>query len=233
LEKSWLCTAEDSFGLGAPDSVRCARTSLGEQSALGTRRRCTTIDHRTVRWCTGLSGEPSTAKSSLSGRDQRRTAKNHRTVRWCTGLSGEPTVDRANGRPRNPRVTRGRANGLMGAPDCPVCTGQCPVRQRLQIFNVRLRQFRKVICTDSEQCLSGGAPDCPVRHTTEGKDCFPRLFPTAPSCLGAIKGTPRRWEEYTKHTLIILNHSHSVFAHSIDILSELSSVLVVNFVLFI
>jgi hypothetical protein len=100
LEKSWLCTAEDSFGLGAPDSVRCARTSLGEQSALGTRRRCTTIDHRTVRWCTGLSGEPSTAKSSLSGRDQRRTAKNHRTVRWCTGLSGEPTVDRANGRPR-------------------------------------------------------------------------------------------------------------------------------------
>jgi hypothetical protein len=45
-----------------------------------------------------------------------------------TGLSGEPTVGRANGRPRNPRMTRGRANGLMGAPDCPVCTGQCPVR---------------------------------------------------------------------------------------------------------
>jgi hypothetical protein len=40
-------------------------------------------------------------------------------------------------------------------------------------------------------------------------------------------------EEYTKHTLIILNHSHSVFAHSIDILSDLSSILVVNFVLFI
>jgi hypothetical protein len=61
-----------------------------------------------------LSGEPSTAKSSLSGSDQRRTAIIHRTVRWCTGLSGEPTVGRANGRPRNPRVTRGRANGLMG-----------------------------------------------------------------------------------------------------------------------
>jgi hypothetical protein len=57
-----------------------------------------------------------------------------------TGLSGEPTVGRANGRPRNPRVTRGRANGLMGTPDCPV-------RQRLQIFNGRLRQFRKAICT--------------------------------------------------------------------------------------
>jgi hypothetical protein len=40
-------------------------------------------------------------------------------------------------------------------------------------------------------------------------------------------------EENTKHSLSILNHSHSVFAHSIDILSDLSSVLVVNFVLFI
>jgi hypothetical protein len=141
---------------GAPDSVRCARTSLGEQSALGTRRRCTAINHRTVRWCTGLSGEPSTAKSSLSGSDQRRTTIIHRTVRWCTGLSGEPTVDCANGRPRNPRVTRGRANSLMGAPDCPVCTGQCPVRQRLQIFNGWLRQNRKAISTGQ----------CPVVHRT-------------------------------------------------------------------
>jgi hypothetical protein len=40
-------------------------------------------------------------------------------------------------------------------------------------------------------------------------------------------------EESSKHTLSILNHSHSVFAHSIDFLSDLSSVLVVNFVLFI
>ena len=68
-----------------------------------------------------------------------------------TGLSGEPTVGRANGRPRNPRVTRGRANGLMGAPDCPVSTGQCPMRQRLQSANGRLRQRRKEIRTG--QCL--------------------------------------------------------------------------------
>jgi hypothetical protein len=67
----------------------------------------------------------------LLGIRRRRTAKIHRTVRWCTGLSGEPTVDCANGRPRNPRVTRGRANGQMGAPDCPMRIGQCPVRQRL------------------------------------------------------------------------------------------------------
>jgi hypothetical protein len=35
-------------------------------------------------------------------------------------------------------------------------------------------------------------------------------------------------EEKTKHTLSILDHSHSVFVHLIGILSDLSSVLVVN-----
>jgi hypothetical protein len=68
---------------------------------------------------------------------------------------------------------------------------------------------------DHEQCLSGGAPDCPVRHPTEGKNCLPRLLPTAPSCLGTIKGTPRRMEEYTKHSLIISKHQDSILAHLI------------------
>jgi hypothetical protein len=140
LEKSWLCTAKRLLGLGAPDSVRCARISPDEQPSLGSRQRHMAINHRTVRWCTGLSGESSAVKSPLSGNSQHRTTKNHRTVRWCTGLSGDPTVDCANGRPRNPRVTRGRANGLMGASDYPV-------RQRLQIFNGRVHQFRKAICT--------------------------------------------------------------------------------------
>jgi hypothetical protein len=53
------------------------------------------------------------------------------------------------------------------------------------------------------QDLSGGAPDCPVRHSIEGKDGLPSLSPTAPSCLGAIKGTSRHMEEltqaFTKH----------------------------------
>jgi hypothetical protein len=74
--------------------------------------------------------------------------------------------------------------------------------------------------------VSGGAPDCPMRQSTEGMNCLPGMLSTAPSCLGGIKGTPRRMEKYTKHTLSILNHSHFVFAHSFDILSDLSSVLV-------
>jgi hypothetical protein len=51
---------------GAPDSVRCARLVSGESAPLGNRRRRTTIIHRTIWWCTGLSGEASSANSSLS-----------------------------------------------------------------------------------------------------------------------------------------------------------------------
>jgi hypothetical protein len=82
--------------------------------------------------------------------------------------------------------------------------------------------------TGHEQWLSGGAPDCPVRHPTEGKICLPRMPPTAPSFLGAIKGTPRRMEEEPKHTLSILILPHSASAHLIDRVGDLSSVLVVN-----
>ena len=98
-----------------PDSVRCARLDSGEQATLGRIWRRTTIIHRTIRWCTGLSGEPTAASA---------------------------TVDRAIcGR----RVAR--ANGRQGAPDCPVCTGQCPVCQLPRSCNSRLRQKRKEIDT--------------------------------------------------------------------------------------
>jgi hypothetical protein len=102
---------------GAPDSVRCARLA-------------------TVNWL-------------LSGLHRWRMAKNHRTVRWRTGLSGEPTVSQANGRPWNPSATRGMCQRSEGAPDCPV-------RQRLQDCNGRLRQIRKDIRTGQ----------CPVVHRT-------------------------------------------------------------------
>jgi hypothetical protein len=80
LQVTWLCTAKVQLSLahrtvrwctglsgGAPDSVRCARLTSGEQTTLGKNRRRTTIIHRTVRWCTGLSGEP-TVTSATVGR---------------------------------------------------------------------------------------------------------------------------------------------------------------------
>jgi hypothetical protein len=72
-----------------------------------------------------------------------------------------------------------------------------------------------------------------VRHPTEGKISLPRLSPTAPSCLGAIKGTPRHMEETTKHSLSNSKSPHSVSMHLIDRVSDLSSVLVVNSMCFI
>ena len=73
----------------------------------------------------------------------------------------------------------------------------CPVRQRLsgyQRSTAPLLEGNRA--PDSVRC----APDCPVRQSTEGKISLPRMLSTAPSCLGAIKGTPRRMEEIIKHT---------------------------------
>jgi hypothetical protein len=77
------------------------------------------------------------------------------------------------------------------------------------------------------------APDmnssCPVvHHTTEGKIGLPSWPPTAPSCLGAIKGTPRRMEESTKHSLSILKHPDSTSVHSLHCASDLGFVRVVH-----
>ena len=160
MEKTWL-SSQDSAQSGCTGQCPVRQAGSGELAALGFRRR--------------------------------RTAINHRTVRWCTGLSGEPTVGPANGRPRDPRVTRGRANGqtghrtVSGAPTAlDLQRSASPKKER-----------------NPHRTVSGGAPDCPMRQATEGKISFLGMLSTAPSCLGAIKGTPRRMEEYTKHSLSI------------------------------
>jgi hypothetical protein len=83
MGKSWLCAANSSSAWhtelsgGAPDSVRCSRLADNEPAALGNRRSCTAIIHRTVRWCTGLSSESSATNSSVSGNEKGDVAKNH------------------------------------------------------------------------------------------------------------------------------------------------------------
>jgi hypothetical protein len=130
----------------------------------------------------------------------------------CTGLSGEPTVDRANGRPRDPRETRGRANGRKGG------TGLSGVHRTVSGAPTAPKRQRSASPNkegDPHRTVSGGAPDCPVRQATEGKNCLPGMHSTAPSCLGAIKGTPRRMEENTKHSLSIPKHQDFDSAHLI------------------
>ena len=134
-------------------SARNRRNNFGEVGCVQPKG-CSVWVHRTVRWCTGLSGgAPDSVRCArlasvnwlLSGLRRRRTAINHQTVRWCTELSGEPTVGRANNRPRNLRETRGRANGQKGAPDYPVCTGHVRCANGSLAANGRLRRLRKEI----------------------------------------------------------------------------------------
>jgi hypothetical protein len=49
-----------------------------------------------------------------------------------------------------------------------------------------------------------------VRPRTEGNQSLPNGAPTAPRSLGAIKGTPRRMEHYTKHPLNIIRYRDTV-----------------------
>jgi hypothetical protein len=108
--------------------------------------------HRTVRWCTGQCPVRQAGSGELAalGNELAAYGYNSPDRPVCTGLSGEPTVGRANGRLRDLRKTRGRANGREGAPDCPVCTS--------------------VRCANGSQAPTVGfaregkksAPDCPV-----------------------------------------------------------------------
>jgi hypothetical protein len=86
-----------------------------------------------------------------------------------------------------PKSAQSGCTGLSGG-----ARGQCPVHQRLQGYQRSASPNKE---GNPHRTVSSGAPDCPVRQATEGKNCLPRLLSTAPSCLGTIKGTPRRMEE--------------------------------------
>jgi hypothetical protein len=178
------------LGLGAPNSVRCARPALAIWPLLGKLRRRTAIIHRTVRWCTGLSDGASDCPVSQQTPAQRSAAKSAGDA-WPA-----PTVGRGH-------------RTIRCAPDSVRCANQ------LEDPTVSCARNGRRSAPDMLQWLSGGAPDYPVRHPPEGKNCLPCWVPTVPSCLVAIKGTPRRMEEYPKHSLIIPKHQDSILAHSI------------------
>jgi hypothetical protein len=96
----------------------------------------------------------------------------HQTVRWCTGLSGEPTAP-------TPMVVRAINTRHMAAPTAG-STGLSGVHQTVSSAPSDPQEQRSTLpdlegnrAPDKLQWLSGGAPDCPVRHSTEGKDSLP------------------------------------------------------------
>jgi hypothetical protein len=109
--------------------------------------------HRTIRWCTELSGgAPDSVQCARLALAKRLLSGFVGGVRLkITGLSG--------GAPDCSVSQRSAAQSTRDASPCQRSeggTGQCPVRQRLRIVNGRLRQNRKEISTEQ----------CPVVHRT-------------------------------------------------------------------
>jgi hypothetical protein len=134
---------------GAPDSARCARLDSGEQAALGRIWPRTTIIHRTVRWCTGLSGEPTAASATVGH------AIHGRRVARANGRQGALDYPVYTGqclvRQTVTNLQRSAAPELEGdrAPDmnsgCPVVhqTVRCATRQKARIAFLRYPRQRK------------------------------------------------------------------------------------------
>jgi hypothetical protein len=135
---------------GAPDSVRCARLARAKWLLSGLRRRCTAIIHRTVRWCTGLSGGLFTGElvalgnsSSTYGYNSPDCPVSQRSAgptvgrAICAGHVAEPTARRRHrsGAPtalRLPTVDCAIYGKKSGTGQCQVCTGlfRCASRQK-------------------------------------------------------------------------------------------------------
>jgi hypothetical protein len=127
-----------------------------------------------------------------------------------TRMSGEPTAPRANGQQRDQRATRGqsqRSQDRTRLSGVHRIVSGVPRGPRAQ-WSVLLEKER-----NRALFMSVGALDCPVHQPIEGKNCLPNGDPTAPSYLGAIKGTPRRMEHDTKPPLKILRRLDSSNTH--------------------
>jgi hypothetical protein len=164
---------------------------------------------------TGLSsGAPDSVRSArlalvkrpLSGIHRWHTAKIHRTVRCAPDCPMSQRSVAQSTRVAWPGQRSEGGTGLSGVHRTVSGAPTAPNRQRSAAPKQKRNPHRTV---------SGGAPDCPVRQSTEGKNCLPRMVSTTPSCLGAIKGTPRHMEENTKHSLSIPKHQGSNYAHLI------------------
>jgi hypothetical protein len=127
---------------GAPDSVRCARLVSGESAALGNRRRRTAKNHRTIRWCTELSGETTVGHTIFARHvDCSNDQLVHRTVRCasdnvrCANQLRGATIRYAKfGRRSHRTVYR----------TCPVAhqTVRCATRQKARMaFQVCLQRL--------------------------------------------------------------------------------------------
>jgi hypothetical protein len=126
---------------GTPD---CPVHQVGprELAALGIRRRRTAKNHRTVRWCTRLSGEPTVASANGRPRNLRATRGSSNGRQGATGQC--PVRQRA--RSCNSRLCPiwKEIAHRTGYCSCPVVhrTVRCTTRQKARLaFQVGLQRL--------------------------------------------------------------------------------------------
>jgi hypothetical protein len=104
--------------------------------------------HRTVQWCTRLTGEPTAPAANGRPRDQRVTRGPLQRSAGGTGLSGVHRT--VSGAPTGPEEQRSAAPDIEGdrAPDmnsgCPVVhrTVRCTTRQKARMaFQIDLQRL--------------------------------------------------------------------------------------------
>jgi hypothetical protein len=180
--------------------------------------------HRTVRWCTRQCPVRQAGRR-WTGRSREKAEAYDYNSPDCPVV--HQTVWWANGRQRQRSATRS-ADDVW--PTATVGWAHQTVRcaNRPRGPTVECAKFGRRLRTEQLQWLSGGAPDYPLHHPTEGKFGLPSWPPTAPSCLGAIKGTPRCMEKLPKLTRNILRLPDFDSMHLILCVSDLSSIWVAN-----
>jgi hypothetical protein len=133
--------------------------------------------HRTVRWCTGQCPVCQAGSCELAALGISSAAYGYNSPDCpVSQRSAVPTVGCAICARHVAEPTIGRGHRTVRcAPDCPVCTGQCLVRQWIPGANGRLRHRRKEICTGQCPVCTGlsGAPgdrrqDLPSRIALNG-----------------------------------------------------------------
>jgi hypothetical protein len=161
-------------------------------------------------WHTGLSGgapdsvrcarlnfgEQATLEKSLAAYDYNSPdcPVVHRTVRWANGRLRQRSAAQSVG-DACPVSTVSWRTGLSGVHRTVSGEPRGPLLQQ------SAKPDMEGDCAPNKlQDLSGGAPDCPVRHPTESKYCLTKWIPTAPRPLGSIKGTPRRLHQEDKNS---------------------------------
>jgi hypothetical protein len=103
--------------------------------------------------------------------------------------------------PCNDYLPRRRAPTVtwsIGRSGAPHQTVWCPIEQETSQSRDSLSCLVLVLFT--VRCAIGQS----VAPTNRSKNCLPNRAPMTPSCLRAIKGTPRRMVHYTKNSLNIL-----------------------------